>query len=228
VNTQRLRDWLLSLGTLLILASLVTRSIQSDLVDTESNVLLVTLAMTCSWLGFLLMPQNRHTKISVVSLTGWSLVTASTFLGLLMTPIYPSTWTNGIPLAGGVLLQLLLFCALFLLMRAYVNQDSTAKLLITVLIGATVASPLYLSLAAGDSQWLIDAVITASPVSYLAVLAEYDYLKSAWFYQNTPFGGLRYDYPSGWTITFCYSTAIVVLAVTSIVKNQLLLRNPEP
>ena len=31
--------------------------------------------------------------------------------------------------------------------------------------------------------------------SYLATLAEIDYLRSDWFYRHTPYGGLRYDYP---------------------------------
>ena len=53
-------------------------------------------------------------------------------------------------------------------------------------------------------QSAVNAVIAASPLSYLAVIADWDYLRGEWFYHHSPFGGLRYDYPSPIGATLVY------------------------
>ncbi len=80
----------------------------------------------------------------------------------------------------------------------------SATLLLLVAAGA---GPLWIGpwaeiLAA--REYLPDAIIAASPLTYLAVLAEHDYLRSQWFYQNTPFGGLRYAYPNSLILSISY------------------------
>ncbi|QYZ64997.1 MAG: hypothetical protein HPY30_02730 [Gammaproteobacteria bacterium (ex Lamellibrachia satsuma)] len=45
------------------------------------------------------------------------------------------------------------------------------------------------------SDAAVNAIIAASPMSYISAAAEYDYLRSEWLYRNTPFGSLRFAYP---------------------------------
>ncbi|MCP5299749.1 MAG: hypothetical protein H6954_08580 [Chromatiaceae bacterium] len=54
---------------------------------------------------------------------------------------------------------------------------------------------------------VIDTVVAISPVSYLASLLEWDYLRGDWFYRHTPFGSLRYAYPDGVTSSVFYLAA---------------------
>jgi hypothetical protein len=37
------------------------------------------------------------------------------------------------------------------------------------------------------------------------VPAEFDYLRTGWFYQHTAIGSLRYAYPPGWLLIAIYS-----------------------
>jgi len=46
-----------------------------------------------------------------------------------------------------------------------------------------------------EAAAFVNSVLAASPLSYVAVMADYDYLRSMWFYQYSPLGTLRYTYP---------------------------------
>jgi hypothetical protein len=52
------------------------------------------------------------------------------------------------------------------------------------------------------NQSAINLTVAISPISYLATLAEWDYLRGDWFYRHCPLGGLRYDYPSTVFVSF--------------------------
>ena len=41
----------------------------------------------------------------------------------------------------------------------------------------------------------LHVLLWSSPLSYLAGMLDYDYLRNQWFYQHTPYGMLRYEYP---------------------------------
>ncbi|HHH38656.1 MAG TPA: hypothetical protein ENK50_03660 [Sedimenticola sp.] len=41
----------------------------------------------------------------------------------------------------------------------------------------------------------VDPLIAFSPLTYLASLMDWDYLRGEWFYRHSPFGGMRYSYP---------------------------------
>lgn len=73
-----------------------------------------------------------------------------------------------------------------------------APLLLLALLLATglpiIAGPTLEQLY--DATNAANTVVSLSPVSYFASLLQYDYLRSEWFYDHTPFGALRYDYPN--------------------------------
>jgi hypothetical protein len=61
------------------------------------------------------------------------------------------------------------------------------------------AAPLWLGPLVeqwADRRAVADAVLALSPLTYLAIAADFDYLRGAWFYRFSPFGALRYDYAS--------------------------------
>lgn len=45
-------------------------------------------------------------------------------------------------------------------------------------------------------------LLWSSPLSYLAGMLDYDYLRNQWFYQHTPYGMLRYEYPDKVSYSF--------------------------
>ena len=55
----------------------------------------------------------------------------------------------------------------------------------------------------------INAAIALSPISYLATMVDYDYLHGHWFYQLTPLGSFRYDYPDGISLSIAYLSVIL-------------------
>ena len=121
----------------------------------------------------------------------------------------------------------LLFTTLQSFIRIYSSSHASAMTLFTLITGTFLAAPLYLGVVAEATSHhtLVDSIIAASPVSYLAGIADYDYLRSTWFYQNMPFGGLRFNYPAPGIMTVCYLSITLVLAGASILGNRLNLRN---
>ncbi len=82
--------------------------------------------------------------------------------------------------------------------EALTASTSHAAVIVLLLLGLTTLAPLWLApwveyLAA--HQLVTELVIGGSPFTYLTIMADLDYLRSQWFYRNTPFGGLRYSYP---------------------------------
>ena len=51
---------------------------------------------------------------------------------------------------------------------------------------------------------IINAIISLTPVTHFSVAAEYDFLRSEWFYRNTPFGSLPFSYPELNSIIISY------------------------
>jgi len=59
----------------------------------------------------------------------------------------------------------------------------------------------------------LNLIIWSSPMSYFATALDFDYLRSQWFYKNTPYGMLRYDYPSLLSSHLCLASLSLCLFV---------------
>ena len=190
--------------------------------DIEPSVMLITLAVFFSWLAILLAPMNSGQETHVGDVMLWAVMAAAGFLALSSSPLYFEQGNHNLQLAGGVLILVLLFSAMQRLIRVYISSQANTMMLLTLITGAFFAAPLYLSVVAEATshQALVDAIVAASPVSYLAGIVNYDYLRSNWFYQHTPFGGLRFNYPATDVMTVCYLIATLVLAGTNILRNK--------
>ena len=61
-----------------------------------------------------------------------------------------------------------------------------------------------------------------------AVALDIDYLRSGWFYQHMPFGGLRFNYPAPGFMTVFYVITTLVLAGANSLANRPAIRRPKP
>jgi len=99
----------------------------------------------------------------------------------------------------GLCLLIVTLTAVAGLLTQLTDNHNSITLWITLLLLITAGTPIWLGPAVELfylEQSTINAIITTSPLSYLAALADWDYLRGEWFYRHTPFGGLRFDYPS--------------------------------
>lgn len=227
MNVQITLEWLAGWAALLALSVLATEGVHFATLDVDPGATLITLALCCSWLAVLLMPVTRGGKTQPKHVLLWAAMTAAGFLALSSTPLYFEQGERSLRLAAGVLMLVWLFSAMQSLIRVYAASHASAMIHFTLIAGACCAAPLYLSVVAeavSHQTLVVDAIIAASPVSYLAALADYDYLRSTWFYQHTPFGGLRFNYPAAGVMTVGYFITSLVLAGASIHGNQSKLR----
>lgn len=142
-------------------------------------------------------------------LLAWPLLMAGTALAVMPAAIGASqadlavvaALALGVALLGGVLDG---FAALLVALRVSPGAACASGL---ALFAVAAAAPLWLGPWAELSGGA-DLVIAVSPLSYLAALAQYDYLRGQWFYVHSPLGSLRFDYPD----PAAGSAACVVLA----------------
>ena len=211
---------------LLVLSMLASEGLHFATPGVDSGAMQITLALCCSWLAVMLTPVNSgHRKHQGATML-WAITVAAGFFILSSSPFYFEQGNRGLQVAGGVLILVLLFSAIQSLLQLYSSNHSSSKILLTLITGVFVAAPLYLSVVAEATshQRLVDSIIAASPVSYLAAIADYDYLRSNWFYQHMPFGGLRFNYPSPSVMTFCYIVITLVLTGATFLINRSQLR----
>ena len=214
--------WLGSWVALLALSMLAAEGVHFTATDIEPSVMLTTLAVFFSWLAILLAPMTSGQGTQAGDVMPWAVMAAAGFLTLSSSPLYFEQGNHNLQLAGGVLVLVLFFSAIQRLIQVYTSSHANTMILFTLITGAFFAAPLYLSVVAEATshQALVDAIIAVSPVSYLAGIVDYDYLRSNWFYQHTPFGGLRFNYPATGVMTVCYLIATLVLAGANILRNK--------
>ena len=141
----------------------------------------------------------------------WSAI-AALGAGLLAaanaTPLPGSGPLVGLALGAGVLV--LFACAALRLAERWLGSAAGARLGVGIGLMLATAAPLWLG-PAGARLDLADAVVAASPLTYLSVMADYDYLHAQWFYAHSPLGSVRFAYPGKWTATATYGVAGVLL-----------------
>jgi hypothetical protein len=90
----------------------------------------------------------------------------------------------------------------------------TPHIFVVLLIACLGAAPIWLGplmdiYQPGDR--VIDGIVSMTPLTHVAVAAQYDYLRGEWLYQNSPFGSLHFVYPGFGGITAGYFLAVFVL-----------------
>lgn len=195
------RPWLLSMASALAMAPWLRPEAES-----ESGVYaMLACAVAVLVSGYLLFPARALRSPHAV--LGWSGATGAGTLvyGLMLAPAVPPLVLLRLGFAIAVLLVLLLF-----LRHAVARKlPDTASGAAVALFGAVCGSaPLWLSPwveRTDGAAWLTDFALGISPLTYFAVMLDCDYLRSTWFYEHTPFGAYRYDYPSPVLLTMIHA-----------------------
>lgn len=110
-----------------------------------------------------------------------------------------------------------------LLERIFGMSTSAASSVVLVLFAIAGSAPVWFGpwvIYFDDHQWLTNATVAISPVSYLANLAEVDYLRSSWFYEHTPYGGMRFSYASSFTSHLAFITLAVIFWIADKVLSR--------
>ena len=124
--------------------------------------------------------------------------------------------------ATGTSLLVLLFSSATQLLSQVLNDRRRASRLCMLVLLLSVSIPLWAAPFAmlGITPWFADAVIALCPLSYLATLAEIDYLRAAWPYQYLPYGGLRYDYANPVLVTLALLAAMALFTGLSVFRGR--------
>ena len=100
------------------------------------------------------------------------------------------------------------------LLGRVLGTPDRGRLAVCVLVALAGTGPLWLGPAVerlGAPEAAVDAVVAASPLTYLAVMGGYDYLHQHWFYVRSPVASLRFAYPPATALTACYLAVALLL-----------------
>jgi hypothetical protein len=92
------------------------------------------------------------------------------------------------------------------LLARITRAGAGARVAVLALVGLAATVPLWLGPAVdtpGGAR-LAAALVAASPLTYLAVLCDVDYLRAEWFYARTPVSQIRFTYPAPAAATLGY------------------------
>ncbi len=207
-----------------VLAAVLAEGILFGVDDIPVQALWLSYAASTVLVGYLVYPApaGRH-DAPLGPLLFQGVVTAGSFLFLV-------TVRSGVPADPLPLLQLALgICILNLflgsvtLCLSYILDDrERARRTVSATTLLASAAPLWLAPLVEQVPAMTSAVVNISPLTYLAVISDYDFLRSAWFYRHTPLGGLRYNYPTPLLFTAAYLalTAMLLLAHRTLLKHK--------
>ena len=75
-----------------------------------------------------------------------------------------------------------------------VTASTVAALFLVAAFSPVWAGPLME--LAGNPAWMNHLVVCTSPFTVFAIALDVDYLRTAWFYEHSTLGAMRYSYPS--------------------------------
>jgi uncharacterized membrane protein YhaH (DUF805 family) len=129
--------------------------------------------------------------------------------------------------AGTGLLVYLFSGAAQLLSQRLHDRRRASRICLLVLL-LSVSLPLWAAPLAtfGSATVLVDAIIALCPVSYLATLADIDYLRGAWPYQYLPYGGLRYNYADPALMTMALLAGAALITAPGVFRSRFTADSP--
>jgi len=144
----------------------------------------------------------------------WALAAALCFIlgAAVINRGSPLQWVAG---SAGVGLLVALLTLFGNALARSEHERPASRALCLAAFSVLCAVPLWLGPLAeafNPHQFIVDGIVSLSPISHLAVLLQVDYLRSDWFYQHSALGSLRFHYPALWLLAFLY-TALLCCAV---------------
>jgi hypothetical protein len=158
--------------------------------------MLMTQALIVLGSGYILFPGWDNQALKRLNILIWSLCLGLATIGIALAGHRDMALACKSALAITLLSLLLLSLSYVMSGRQTVLRLVAWNILWTMLLFTTLPmwlSPWVESITASQTQ--LNMLLWSSPLSYLAGMLDYDYLRSEWFYQHTPYGMLRYDYP---------------------------------
>ena len=115
-------------------------------------------------------------------------------------------------LAGALLLVLAFFSGLQQQLSRHFSRQEAAALVLALALFACGIPLILAPLAAqhSDQGWLIWLAANVSPLSYMAGVIDYDYLRDTWFYDHVSLGSMRFDYAPTLPITALWMLLILI------------------
>ncbi len=196
-------NWFICFAIILVASLLFSSTLPSDALFASASTL-TSEALFIMLISYLLLPAAK---------TPGSLLANSLSSIAILGFIYLFTGTTEIPVNIFIQVCITIFFLSTLLWS--LNQfaelvfpdkknNRSALFLLVVII---TASPVWLAPLVDSYQpdnSVINFIVSVTPVTHISVASEYDYLRSEWLYQNTPFGSLPFVYPDLTSIIFYY------------------------
>lgn len=174
---------------------------QAEFIPPKAALMIQAVVIIVS--GYFLYPDAEYSSENWLTPASWSLMLAIT--ALLISAIQQELHLlPAIATKSALAVFLLSYFMLSVskrLLRIYPGNRSVPNyiLYITFALGSLPIwiTPCIETLA--STQTRLHIVLWSSPLSYLAGMLDYDYLRSQWFYRHTAYGMLRYEYPDATT-----------------------------
>jgi hypothetical protein len=184
-------------------------------VDAAASVQVLLRATIILFLGTHILPRPQPEEtVDFGSLALWCLMCALALpAGVALAGGELFRVQHLLPMAGGVALLVLMFCTVSLQLGRWLNDRRLAARICTAALLLSLSLPLWAAPLAlyGIGDFALDTIIALCPVSYLATLAEIDYLRSDWWYRHMPYGGLRYNYADPLVLTLVMLSSVAVM-----------------
>ena len=116
--------------------------------------------------------------------------------GLLWLGWTPETISRVFTLACCTALLVFMFGCLRKSLALGLGDRRTASQITLAALTLSLTLPLWaapLAVLNGANKGFVDTIVALCPASYLASVADIDYLRGDWMYQHTPYGSLRFD-----------------------------------
>ncbi|MDX2475797.1 MAG: hypothetical protein QNL05_00350 [Gammaproteobacteria bacterium] len=203
-------DWPIRWFSVLLAGLLFTITLNTDVLASAAYLIInqgLFITMTC----YLLLP----TPGSAGSLFANCIAGVPLLIILSQLPV-----AGIIPLAFLFQISVIILCLSFFLwslsqlLTVVLADDRFIRKLILLFTVFIISTPIWLGplvdiYQPGDST--TNGIIAITPLTHFSVAAGYDYLRSEWFYQNTPFGSLPFSYPSLIHITAGYLLLVIFM-----------------
>ena len=75
----------------------------------------------------------------------------------------------------------------------------------------------FAQLLSDRAAWIVDAVVSVSPLTHLAVASGNDLLRNQWFYQHSNLAALPVSYPGAAAVALSYASLLSMLALATLV-----------
>jgi squalene-hopene/tetraprenyl-beta-curcumene cyclase len=207
---------------LFILAEIARFAVTVDTVSLAPAMHIFTLAAATTLAAWLLIAAGFVMDAPVRSLLRTTVLSpvVATCLFVLHGQLMPGEivhFSVDFTLVSAVLLLVSAFASLLVIAARLLDSRFTACCTAIALAGLSAGAPVWFAPIAerlSDMQFLTDLSIAISPLSYLAVIADFDYLRTPWFYAHSALGSIRYSYPNPWILAAAYAvTAGIGLAL---------------